>query len=42
MKSELELIHEKMYVVYYNCYTYKEVKPYVPKWIDTEESGKKK
>lgn len=36
MKLELEKVHEKMYVVYYNCYYYKYLKFYIPKWIDTD------
>ena len=27
-----------MYVVYYNCYFYKHLKPYVPRWISTDDT----
>lgn len=36
LKLDMEEIHEKMYVVFYNCYYYREVKSYIPKWLDTE------
>jgi hypothetical protein len=25
-----------MYIVYYNCYFYKSLKPYVPRWVVTD------
>lgn len=33
---ELEKIHEKLYIVYFNCYYYKYMRKYVPKWFNTE------
>lgn len=38
MKQELEKLHEKMYIVYYNCYFYQELKGLIPRFIDTESS----
>lgn len=31
-----------MYVIFYNCYYYKELKSYIPKWLETEQSNKKR
>lgn len=35
----MELLHEKMYVIYYNCYTYNSVKAYVPRWVETDQAS---
>ena len=40
LQEEIERIHEKMYVVYYNCYFYKYLTKHIPKWIDTEKNDK--
>jgi hypothetical protein len=34
--EEIETVHERMYVVFYNCYFHKYLKPYVPKWVITD------
>lgn len=34
--EEIETVHERMYVVFYNCYFHKHLKPYVPKWVITD------
>ena len=36
INTELEKIHEKLYIVYYNCYFYKYIANYVPKWFNTD------
>ena len=41
MRLEKEKVHEKMYVVYYNCYFYKEIKAYTPRFIETESLEEK-
>ena len=33
---EIEAVHEKMYVIYYNCYFHKYLRGYVPKWVITD------
>lgn len=33
---EIEAVHEKMYVIYYNCYFHRYLKGYVPKWVITD------
>lgn len=35
LKMEIELIHEKMYVVYYNTYYFRYSRQYEPVWIET-------
>lgn len=39
---EIEAVHEKMYVIYYNCYFYRYLKGYVPKWVITDLLAHKK
>jgi hypothetical protein len=34
--EEIEIIHEKLYVIYYNCYFHKYLKQYIPKWVITD------
>jgi hypothetical protein len=34
--EEIETVHEKMYVVYYNCYFHRFLKNYIPKWVITD------
>ena len=34
--EEIEMLHEKLYVVFYNCYFHKYLKHYVPKWVITD------
>lgn len=34
--EEIEILHEKLYVVFYNCYFHKYLKHYVPKWVITD------
>lgn len=36
------MLHEKMYVVYYNCYFHKYLKTYLPKWVITDLEGRTK
>jgi hypothetical protein len=33
--KEVERMHEKMYIVFYNCYFGKETAPFRPTWIKT-------
>jgi hypothetical protein len=33
---EIEVLHEKLYVVFYNCYFHKYMKRYIPKWVITD------
>lgn len=33
---EIEMLHEKLYVVFYNCYFHKHLKRYIPKWVITD------
>lgn len=34
--EEIESVHEKMYVVYYNCYFHRYLKCYIPRWVITD------
>ena len=34
--EEIEAVHEKLYVVFYNCYFHKYLKHYVPRWVQTD------
>lgn len=40
--DEIEFAHEKMYIVFYNCYFYRYLKPYIPKWVLTDFCTKNK
>ena len=30
------MVHEKMYVIFYNCYFHKYLRSYLPKWVITD------
>jgi hypothetical protein len=33
---EIELAHEKMYIIFYNCYFHSYIRSNVPRWILTD------